>query len=159
MPFLTDSRAAVATALLPTLGFAVALGQAMMPALPDWALPPVEETTAPLPAPFYLELDKPLAISLSGGRTQLSLSLAFTSRLPPLDLLSVGVTLKTRDTSVRAALTDVLMTEAAANHEPAHLRSTLPALLRAVANDTLATPEIPAPVDQVLVLDLMVTPG
>lgn len=160
MPILTNPRLMLLSATLPTVAFAVALSQTLHPALPDWAIPRVDEVmSAPVIAPFYLELETPLQLGLMGGRVQLSVNLAFSARLGPMDLLDLSTRVKDREQPVLAALSNDLLAATNADQDVNRLRQVLPAIFRDTVNQILGTDALPIPVDEVLIMEISLTAG
>lgn len=148
---------------LPVALFAAGVAYVLAPTPPDWTQPAQEPVMADRPAPAYLELDQPISVGVYNGRIQITLNLAFAARLGPFELLSLADSVKKREDAIMADLTEVILREAenATNSQNLgkSLRATLPEKLRDVVNSGLGTPEIPAPVDEVLILDLMIGQG
>jgi hypothetical protein len=164
MALLTDTHAAALTALFPPLGLAVAIVMTYSPPLPDWALPVVADTVMEArPDPSYLQLDNPIRVGLKDGRVQLSLNLAFSARLPGVDLLTLSGEVKTKQKTLMAAITAEILARAETEDDTAKmllmLRRDLPPAIRDLANKELATESIPEPVDQVFMLDVLAQGG
>lgn len=148
---------------LPSLAFAFGLWSAFGTATPDWASVAEEAPAPPPPELTYLPLDEPIQLGLSGGRLRVSLNLAFSARLAGPDLLDLGTRIKAAQPAIMAALTEAALRKATLlENTPdtaAALRAALPAILRTTVNERLGTDALPAPVEEVLILDIAVMRG
>lgn len=150
--------------LFPFGGFSYALTQSLSPELPDWAqVKVVEVEPAPLPARTYSSLDAPINVGLHGGRIRVSVSLAFATRLQMTDLLDLSVKIKEKQSSILARFTDIVLQEGEKVEKSvglaAQLRKSLPQRLLDAVNEELYQEAIPTPVEEVLIEDLMISPG
>ena len=160
MQLLTNPRLMLMSAFVPLAAFGVAMGQALNPALPDWATPlVVQPEEAVIIPPFYLELDTPLQIGLKGGRVQLAVNLAFSARLGTLDLLELSTQVKTLESRVLSELSKDLFAASQQDQELARLRQVLPSIFRDTVNGILGSEALPTPVDEVLIMEITKTPN
>lgn len=158
MDVLSPKHLAWASAVFPVLAFGFALNGILAQDIPDWAKPP-EDLVIPLPPPYYLPLDVPVRAGLDGGKTLIAVSLAFSARLDPMDLLTVSALVTEKQATILADLTEVLLQTASENADPVVLYRDLPARLRDATNRALATDALPAPVHQVFIVDMMIQPN
>lgn len=160
MQLLTNPRLMLMSAFVPVAAFGVAMGQALNPALPDWAtallIQPEEAVIIP---PFYLELGQPLQLGLKGGRVQLMVNLAFSARLGQLDLLDLSTRVKSLEDVVLAELSNDLLAASLRDQDLQRLRRELPVTFRDTVNRVLGTEALPAPVDEVLIMEVARTDG
>ena len=160
MQLLTNPRLMLMSAFVPVAAFGVAMGQALNPALPDWATPlVVQAEVAPVIPPFYLALGRPLQLGLKGGRVQLSVNLAFSARLAPFDLLDLSNRVKSLEDLVLSELSNDLLTASLRDQDLQRLRRDLPTTFRDTVNRVLATDTLPTPVDEVLIMEVAKTDG
>lgn len=160
MQLLTNPRLMLMAAFVPLAAFGVAMGQALNPALPDWATPlAVQPEEAPIIPPFYLELGQPLQLGLKGGRIQLSVNLAFSARLAPFDLLDLSNRVKSMEDVVLSELSNDLLAASLRDQDLQRLRRELPITFRDTVNRVLGTEALPTPVDEVLVMEVARTDG
>lgn len=150
-------------ATVPTLAFAIATAMAFVTTKPEWAKTEAAEAAVARPPATYVPLDEPIDLGLYQGRIRLSVTLAFSVRLEPLQLLDLsGRVTKVRDairSEITAAILEIAEDETTSKDLGPRLRAALPTPLKDIVNQNLATEDLPEPVDEVLILDMSIVPG
>lgn len=150
-------------AVLPTAAFFVASALVYQTTPPEWAAPKEAPPAVDAPKITYVDLDEPIDFAVYNGRIRVSMALAFAVRLGPMELLTLSAKVNEVENAVKAEMTDAILAEASDEKSSkdlgARLRQSLPPILLSIINRRLATEEIPAPVEEVLILDMMISAG
>ena len=150
-------------AVIPTVAFIAASLLAYQTTSPEWATRKEVEPSADAPKVTYVNLDEPIEFGIYNGRIHVSMMLAFAVRLGPMELLTLSSKVKELENAIKADMTDAILAAAADENSSkelgARLRQTLPPVLLSIINGRLASEELPAPVEEVLILDMVISAG